>query len=875
MEMLTNYLGAVAFDLLNVNVVACAVLFVVALTLGILIAAVRCKVVYVDSEDGSVIHEERHGWLTRAYIHGATKDGKRLVGWSKSKDGSKILHKNQVVMVATLKLFAIWEDAQVVEDAPKRKEVVKELDYAEGMFIQFNYVDAEANETVATQGFRINGKLPDEDNEELVVEGWSFEPNGEVVVSKEETDAVFTIDLYPVFGETELGEEFDGEAVVEIAYVDSSSNTRVYKESHYVTLDLPADYISNPKLVGWAIEPNGAVVIERGEGDSIFTIELCSVGNQVVEKKPVLEEIVTEEPTTEVVEKSNTVVVVDEPIVEEVTEEEVVVEEVIVEEPVVEEVIVEEPVVEEVIVEEPVVEPVYDYVFEEIVEEPIVEEVTEETVVEETVIEEKVYEEPIVEEVVTEEVVEEPVVEEVIVEEPVVEETVVEETVVEETVVEETVVEEVVTEVVDTEHTPVIVPTYYDNEGNKIDIKYSRSFTANVIQSEETVKQFYSELKNHILSYKGVKSRISWKFDSYNKGRDQLFKMKLRGKTICLYCALNPDEFDKSRYHHEAIDAKIFEDVPMLVKVKSGLGLRKAKEIVDIEMAKFGIVKDEKAKTVDYVALHPYEETEALLARKLVKALVSDSDVVVVSNKVKDEVEEPIVETVVEEPIVEEVVTEETVVEEVIVEEPVVEEVVEETVIEEKVYEEPVVEETVVEEPIVEETIVEEVVVEEPIVEETVVEEVVVEEPIVEETVVEEVIVEEPVVEEVVTEEVVIEEHVYVDSVTAEEAHVLAEVNHIEVVVEEDVEYISKGDNKKCVVNIDTLSKEFNAGDVVDLAALKAKKLVDKKAKSVKVLARGRLDKPLTVKAGDFSNTALEMITLTGGHAIHVTYKVK
>ena len=59
------------------------------------------------------------------------------------------------------------------------------------------------------------------------------------------------------------------------------------------------------------------------------------------------------------------------------------------------------------------------------------------------------------------------------------------------------------------------------------------------------------------------------------------------------------------------------------------------------------------------------------------------------------------------------------------------------------------------------------------------------------------------------------------------------------------------------------------------MASLKTKKLVDKKAKFVKVLARGTLDKALVVKAGDFSKTALEMIVLTGGKPIHVTYKIK
>ena len=160
----------------------------------------------------------------------------------------------------------------------------------------------------------------------------------------------------------------------------------------------------------------------------------------------------------------------------------------------------------------------------------------------------------------------------------------------------------------------------------------------------------------------------------------------------------------------------------------------------------------------------------------------------------------------------------------------------------------------------------------EPIVVEEPVEEPVVEEPVVEEP------VEEPVVEEPVVEEPVVEEPVAiqtVESVAADEVDDLATDEEVENLVEEDVDYITKDDKKREIVNIDVISKHFNAGDVVDIAALKAKKLIDGRAKAVKVLARGKIDKPLTIKAGEFSKTALKMIILTGGKAVRVTYKVK
>ena len=70
---------------------------------------------------------------------------------------------------------------------------------------------------------------------------------------------------------------------------------------------------------------------------------------------------------------------------------------------------------------------------------------------------------------------------------------------------------------------------------------------------------------------------------------------------------------------------------------------------------------------------------------------------------------------------------------------------------------------------------------------------------------------------------------------------------------------------KKDIVNVDTLSENFNEGDVVTLQALKDKKLVPAKSKQVKLLARGELDKVLHIELQDFSVEAVKMILATGG----------
>lgn len=67
------------------------------------------------------------------------------------------------------------------------------------------------------------------------------------------------------------------------------------------------------------------------------------------------------------------------------------------------------------------------------------------------------------------------------------------------------------------------------------------------------------------------------------------------------------------------------------------------------------------------------------------------------------------------------------------------------------------------------------------------------------------------------------------------------------------------------VVNLGQLELYFDAGTVVDIDVLKAKKLVRAKSRLVKILAKGAVSKALTVKAHKFSATARAQLEAAGG----------
>jgi large subunit ribosomal protein L15 len=73
-------------------------------------------------------------------------------------------------------------------------------------------------------------------------------------------------------------------------------------------------------------------------------------------------------------------------------------------------------------------------------------------------------------------------------------------------------------------------------------------------------------------------------------------------------------------------------------------------------------------------------------------------------------------------------------------------------------------------------------------------------------------------------------------------------------------------DKKYAVVNVGDLDV-FDAGATVDLAALKAKRLVVGYCDGLRILGDGELTKQLTVRADHFSKTAEEKIKKAGGTA--------
>lgn len=165
-------------------------------------------------------------------------------------------------------------------------------------------------------------------------------------------------------------------------------------------------------------------------------------------------------------------------------------------------------------------------------------------------------------------------------------------------------------------------------------MRIDRSFTAKLKQSDDEVKDRYGMIKNALLSYKKIKSTVSWNADRFNCGRATIAKMNIRGKTLCVYFALDPKDpaFKQTIYNQKDMsDQKAYAQTPFMMKIKSDLAAKRAVRLVETLAEQNGVAKKKDFEEVDYKKTYRYAgdrqlELTGLLRKSMGKRAVFDFD---------------------------------------------------------------------------------------------------------------------------------------------------------------------------------------------------------------------------------------------------------
>ena len=168
-------------------------------------------------------------------------------------------------------------------------------------------------------------------------------------------------------------------------------------------------------------------------------------------------------------------------------------------------------------------------------------------------------------------------------------------------------------------------PIILEEESISSKLRYDKSFTARLIQSEDEIKYLYTDLKNELISFKSVHARISWKRETFKCHKDVVAKFAYRGKQLCIFLPLNPADYMDDNNHpvEDASDMSCYEDTPLMIRLKSKRRVKFAKQLINTVMEKFGIPRVEH-ESIDFYL--PYEGILELINKGLIKREIKSPD---------------------------------------------------------------------------------------------------------------------------------------------------------------------------------------------------------------------------------------------------------
>lgn len=146
--------------------------------------------------------------------------------------------------------------------------------------------------------------------------------------------------------------------------------------------------------------------------------------------------------------------------------------------------------------------------------------------------------------------------------------------------------------------------------------RYRRSFKSRLIQDEK-MQDFYTDIKNAFAELTGVKARLSRHCENFRYHAERIAKLNVGGKTLTLYLALDPQQYEDTKYRYEDVsDRKTYAETPMKVRITSKRMVKYARELLADLAQKYGITI---TGTIPMDYHYKYQSDEALIKKGLIK----------------------------------------------------------------------------------------------------------------------------------------------------------------------------------------------------------------------------------------------------------------
>ena len=156
--------------------------------------------------------------------------------------------------------------------------------------------------------------------------------------------------------------------------------------------------------------------------------------------------------------------------------------------------------------------------------------------------------------------------------------------------------------------------------GNRaVYVRYRSTFTSRLVQCGREAQLRYGEIKNLLLSYEGISSRISQKHELFSLGKLSFAKINIKGKTILVYPVIDQSLIDISKYRSSLSEDTPDNKFPICMKVRSERSLMRAMSLCR-ELAEALGLDMQKRDHVDYTM--PYRDSFSLAKAGLMKIIL-------------------------------------------------------------------------------------------------------------------------------------------------------------------------------------------------------------------------------------------------------------
>ena len=146
--------------------------------------------------------------------------------------------------------------------------------------------------------------------------------------------------------------------------------------------------------------------------------------------------------------------------------------------------------------------------------------------------------------------------------------------------------------------TPIVTPTEQTEKPKIIRIP----FTTRMLEADDELKAAYNHIKSLLKSY-GLNNRVANGGDSFRLHRVTYCKITVAGKSLKLYLALNPQDYVDTTYPiKDASSKNMYKETPLVFKVRSGLSLRRADELIRDCMDKHGLEQIDQVQDHDWAS---------------------------------------------------------------------------------------------------------------------------------------------------------------------------------------------------------------------------------------------------------------------------------